>query len=73
MCVAIPAEILNIEGTEAEVSIGGARRRASTALTPEAKTGDYILMHAGFAIRIIDLAEAEATIDLLRDISAANG
>ena len=68
-----PAEILSIEGTQAEVSIGGARRRASIALTPEAKTGDYILMHAGFAIRVIDLSEAEATIELLKDISAVNG
>lgn len=73
MCVAVPAEILSIEGTQAEVSIGGARRRASIALTPEAKTGDYILMHAGFAIRVIDLSEAEATIELLKDISAVNG
>ncbi len=73
MCVAVPAEIISIEGTEAEVDIGGARRRTSIYLTPEAQVGDYVLMHAGFAIRVLDLAEAQATIELLRDINAANG
>jgi hydrogenase expression/formation protein HypC len=73
MCVAFPAEILSIDGAEAEVSIGGARRRASIILTPEARVGDFVLLHAGFAIRVLDLAEAKATIALLKDISAANG
>ena len=73
MCVAFPAEILAIDGTEAEVSIGGARRRASISLTPEASVGDFVLLHAGFAIRVLDLVEARATIDLLKDISAAHG
>ena len=73
MCVAVPAEIISIEGTEAEVDIGGARRRTSIYLTPEAQVGDYVLMHAGFAIRVLNLAEAQATIELLRDINAANG
>jgi len=72
MCVAVPAEILSIEGTDAMVDIGGARRRTSIYLTPEAKVGDYVLMHAGFAIRVIDLDEARATIELLKDINAVN-
>jgi len=73
MCVAVPVEIMSIEGTDAEVDIGGAQRRVSIYLTPEAKVGDYVLLHAGFAIRVIDLAEANATIELLRDINAVNG
>ena len=73
MCVAVPVEILSINGAEAEVDIGGTRRRASICLTPEASVGDYVLLHAGFAIRVIDLAEARATIELLKDISAAHG
>ena len=73
MCVAVPVEIMTIEGDSAEVDIGGARRRASIILTPEAKVGDYVLLHAGFAIRVLDLAEAQSTIDLLKDISAING
>ena len=73
MCVAIPVEIISIQGDLAEVNIGGARRKASVTLTPEAKVGDYVLLHAGFAIRIMDVAEAQSTIDLLKDISAING
>ena len=57
MCVAVPAEILSIDGTEAEINIGGAKRRASICLTPEARVGDYVLLHAGFAIRVLDMAE----------------
>ena len=73
MCVAFPAEIISIEGAEAEVNIGGARRRASIRLTPEARVGDFVLLHAGFAIRVVDQAEAQATIELLQDINAAHG
>ena len=73
MCVAIPAEIISIDGTDAEVNIGGTQRRASIYLTPGAQVGDYVLLHAGFAIRVIDADEAHATIELLRDINAANG
>jgi hydrogenase expression/formation protein HypC len=72
MCVAVPALVLNIDGDEAEVDIEGVRRKTSVYLTPEAKVGDYVLMHAGFAIRVIDLQEAKETIDLLRQINAAN-
>lgn len=73
MCVAIPAEVLSIDGTDAEVNINGTQRRVNIYLTPEAQVGDYVLLHAGFSIRVIDAAEAQATIELLRDISAANG
>ncbi len=72
MCVAVPALVLSINGTEAEVDIEGVRRKTSVYLTPEAKVGDYVLMHAGFAIRVIDLQEAKETIDLLRQMNAAN-
>jgi len=72
MCVAVPAEIISIEGTEAEVNIGGTQRRISIYLTPEAKVGEYVLLHAGFSIRVIDCDEAQATIKLLKDINALN-
>jgi hydrogenase expression/formation protein HypC len=73
MGVAFPAEILSIDGAEAEVSIGGTRRRASICLTPEVRIGDFVLLHVGFAIRVLDLAEARATIDLLKEMSDSNG
>ncbi len=73
MCVAVPVEILSIDGTEAEVNIEGIRRKASIYLTPEAKVGDYVLLHAGFAIRVVDEKEASETLALLRQIGAASG
>ena len=70
MCVAVPALILSLDGTSAEVDVEGIRRKTSVYLTPEAKVGDYVLMHAGFSIRVIDLQEAQETIALLKEISA---
>ena len=72
MCVAVPALIISLNGTEAEIDIEGVQRKTSIYLTPEAVVGDYVLMHAGFAIKVIDLKEARETIDLLRQISAAD-
>lgn len=71
MCVAVPAQIISLNDDEAEVDIEGVRRKTSIYLTPEAKVGDYVLMHAGFAIKVIDLEEARHTLELLRDINAA--
>lgn len=70
MCVAVPALIVSLDGTEAEVDIEGVRRNTSIYLTPEARVGDYVLMHAGFAIKVIDLQEARETISLLKEINA---
>jgi hydrogenase expression/formation protein HypC len=71
MCVAVPALVVSLNDSEAEVDIEGVRRKTSIYLTPEAKVGDYVLMHAGFAIKVIDLQEARETINLLRQINAA--
>ena len=71
MCVAVPALIVSLNGSDAEVDIEGVRRKTSIYLTPEAKVGDYVLMHAGFVIKVIDIQEARETIDLLRQINAA--
>jgi hydrogenase expression/formation protein HypC len=69
MCLAIPALIRSIEGKEAEAEIGGITRRISLWLTPEAKVGDYVLLHTGYAINIVDQEEAEETLNLLREIA----
>jgi hydrogenase expression/formation protein HypC len=71
MCLAIPALIKSIDGSEAEVEIGGISRRASLLLTPEAKEGDYVLLHTGYAIDVIDDEEAEETLSLLEQIADA--
>jgi hydrogenase expression/formation protein HypC len=69
MCLAIPALIKSIDGQQAEVDIEGVTRQVSLQLTPEAKVGDYVLLHTGYAISIIDPDEAEETLKLLREIS----
>jgi hydrogenase expression/formation protein HypC len=69
MCLAVPARIIAVNGTEATVEIGGVTRQTSILLTPEAKVGDYVLMHTGFAISIIDEEEAQETLRLIQEIS----
>ena len=69
MCLAIPAQVKSIDGYLAEVEIGGVTRQASLQLTPEAKVGDYVLLHTGYAINVIDLVEAEETLKLLEEIA----
>jgi hydrogenase expression/formation protein HypC len=71
MCLAIPALIKSIDGYMAEVDIGGIRRKVSVQLTPDAKIGDYVLLHTGYAINVIDPQEAEETIRLLNELSEA--
>jgi hydrogenase expression/formation protein HypC len=70
MCLAVPVRIVSIDGDEAETEIAGVRRRVSIALTPEAKLGDYVLLHTGYAIGVIDEAEAEETLKLLEEIAS---
>ena len=67
MCLAIPAKIENIEGTRAEVDIRGLKRKIGLQLMPDAKVGEFVLVHAGFAIQRIDPEEAEETYKLLED------
>lgn len=69
MCLAIPALIKSINGKEAKVEIGGISRRASLWLTPEAKVGDYVLLHTGYAINVIHQEEAEETLRLLEEMA----
>ncbi len=69
MCLAIPALIKSIEDKEAEVEIGGITRRISLWLTPEAKVGDYVLLHTGYAINILNQEQAEETLRLLTEIA----
>jgi len=73
MCLAIPALIKSIEGTDAEADMGGISRRISLWLAPEAKVGDYVLVHTGYAIGIIDQEEAEETLKLLEEMAQAMG
>ena len=69
MCLAIPALVKSVDGLEAEVEIGGVSRKASIMLTPEAKVGDYVLLHTGYAISTIDESEAIETLEMFREIA----
>ena len=70
MCLAIPALIKSIEGQEAEADMGGISRRISLWLTPEVEVGDYVLIHTGYAISVLDQEEAEETLRLFEEIQA---
>ncbi|WP_106626065.1 HypC/HybG/HupF family hydrogenase formation chaperone [Selenomonas massiliensis] len=65
MCLAVPAKVVEINDQLASVELNGVRRAASLMLLPEAAVGDYVLVHAGFAMQIVDHAEA-ARIEALR-------
>jgi len=73
VCLAIPALIKSIDGKEAEAEIGGISRRVSLWLTPDAKVGDYVLLHSGYAINVLDQEQAEETLELLREIAEFAG
>ena len=67
MCLAIPAKVAKIEeGNLATVDILGVTREISVDLTPQAQVGDYVLVHAGFAIEVVDEEYAQETIDLIK-------
>lgn len=69
MCLAIPSQVAEkLENHMATVDIMGVQRVVSLDLTPEAEVGDWVLVHAGFAIQVIDEQTAQETIDLLKTL-----
>ena len=69
MCLAIPAQIKSVNGLEGEVEIGGVGRTISLWLTPEAQVGDYVYVHTGYAISVVDQEEALESLRLLRELA----
>lgn len=71
MCVAIPAEVVQIEDEMATVRVGEALRKASLMLLPEGiQLGDYVIVHAGFALHKVDPEEARESLKLLRELAS---
>lgn len=68
MCLGIPARIEAIEGQEAKVNISGNSLKVSIALLDNIKVGDYVLVHAGFALQKLNEEEANKTLALLREL-----
>jgi len=65
MCLGIPAKVVERDGERATVDVAGARRTASLMLLPDAEVGEYVIVHAGFAIERIDPERAEETLELM--------
>lgn len=68
MCLAIPMKVVKIDGDQGIVAAGGLTRKANFILMKDIKPGDYVLLHAGFAIAKVKPEEARQTIKLVRDL-----
>jgi hydrogenase expression/formation protein HypC len=66
MCLAVPFKIVAIEGETATIDVEGVRMPVCLLLAQEAKIGDYVIVHAGFALKKIDVSQAMETLKLLR-------
>lgn len=71
MCLAIPTRVLSIKGDMAVGEVGGVERDVSIMMTPDVKVGDYVIVHAGFAIQTIDKTEAQENLGILRRMAEA--
>jgi len=65
MCLAVPALITRIDGVMAEAELAGNETSVNVLFTPDVKVGDYVMMHAGYAMSILSSSEAQETFDLL--------
>lgn len=72
MCLAVPLRIKSIKGTLAEVEMGGVLLKVSLILTPEAQEGDYVIVHTGFAISVLNEEEAQETLALFAELEEAS-
>ena len=72
MCLALPARLVEkLEGDQGLVDLGGVKKSVSLALVPEAAVGDYVIVHVGFAIGLIDPEEAARTLALFAEMDQA--
>jgi len=67
MCLGIPGKIIEITGETATIDVAGTRKDASLRLMDKAAVGDYVIVHAGFAIERVDTEKAEETLRLIRE------
>lgn len=71
MCLAIPGQVVSVNGMVGEVDISGVRRKVSFALLDDLQIGDYVLVHVGTALSKIDEEEAQKTMEALEELAAA--
>ena len=72
MCLGIPGKVIKIEAERGEVLFGEVKRTIDLRLVDDVKVGEYVLVHAGFAISKIDPEEARKTLELIAEIQSAN-
>jgi hydrogenase expression/formation protein HypC len=73
MCLGIPVEVVKINDEEtALIELTGVQKEINIQLVPQVKIGDWVILHAGFAIEIIDEKEAEKTLDSFRELMEAS-
>ena len=71
MCLAIPTQVTAIdENNIATVELGGVERQISLIMTPDAQVGDYVLVHTGYAITLMDPEEAQASLEAFAELQA---
>ncbi len=69
MCVGVPMQVIAIDGDQAMTEVDGVKREANLMLLDqEVQVGDYVIIHAGFAISRLDEAEAKETLALMREV-----
>jgi len=72
MCLAIPARVVALNGLDATVDLGGVRKTISIALVPDAQLEDYVIVHVGHAIGMVDPEEARLTLELFAELGAGS-
>lgn len=65
MCLGVPMRVVSTDGSEGLVEVGGVRRQVRLDLTPDAPVGSYVVVHAGYAIQVLDEAAAAQTLEIL--------
>ena len=73
MCLAVPAEVKSIDKNIASVDFGGVRKKVSLGILDGVRKGDYVLVHAGFAIAKVEKEEAEDTLKVIDELKKAVG
>lgn len=69
MCLAVPMQVKEIKGEKGVVAIGGVEREVGLQLVPDAKVGDWVITHAGFAIQQLDEEEAKETLAIFEEMA----
>ncbi len=70
MCLAVPMKVIRVEKDEGLVELGGVRRKVNMGLLDDIKVGEYVIVHAGFAIQKMEEKEAEETLSIFREMEA---